>query len=88
FMPIVGNERFALVTSACHLPRALEQFRAKGTKPIPCPCDFRTKQTPPLLFLLIPGGGLENSQIALHEYYGRLFYWLTARVAPASVQAY
>ncbi len=81
FMPIVGDEQFALVTSACHLPRALEQFRAKGTKPIPCPCDFRTKQTPPLLFLLIPGGGLENSQIALHEYYGRLFYWLKSKVA-------
>lgn len=84
FKPIVGNDRFALVTSASHLPRALEQFRSKGTKPIPCPCDFRTKQQPPLLFLLIPGGGLENSQIALHEYYGRLFYWLKARIATAS----
>lgn len=86
FKPIVGNQPFALVTSASHLPRAIQQFRAKGTKPIPCPCDFRTKQQPSLLFQLIPGAGMENSKIALHEYYGRFFYWLKSRVAPASDQ--
>ncbi|MEI6133787.1 MAG: ElyC/SanA/YdcF family protein [Desulfomonile sp.] len=76
FKPIVGDKPFALVTSACHMPRSLGLFRSKGMDPFPCPCDFRVKRTLPLLVLLSPGAGLENSQIALHEYYGRLFYWL------------
>jgi uncharacterized SAM-binding protein YcdF (DUF218 family) len=76
FKPLVGDKVFALVTSASHIPRALSLFRSKGMNPIPCPCDFRAKRTPSLLVLLSPGPGLENSQIALHEYYGRLFYWL------------
>ena len=75
FKPIVGDKPFALVTSASHIPRALTLFRSKGMNPIPCPCDFRAKRRLPLFVLLSPGPGLENSQIALHEYYGRLFYW-------------
>ena len=75
FKPIVGDKPFALVTSASHIPRALTLFRSKGMNPIPCPCDFRAKRRLPPFELLSPGPGMENSQIALHEYYGRLFYW-------------
>ena len=79
---LVGKEPFALVTSAFHVPRALRQFRAAGTNPIPCPCDFRTTRPPPMYQLLMPsaGAGLYYSEVALKEYYGRLFYWVKSAI--------
>ncbi|MFH0958443.1 MAG: ElyC/SanA/YdcF family protein [Pseudomonadota bacterium] len=76
FKPTVGEKPFALVTSASHMPRSLSIFRSMGMNPIACPCDFRAKGNLPIFVLLSPGPGMENSQIAMHEYYGRLFYWL------------
>lgn len=76
FKKLVRDKPFALVTSASHIPRSMSLFRAKGMNPIPCPCDFRARKKPPLYELLSPGPGMDNSEIALHEYYGRLFYWL------------
>jgi uncharacterized SAM-binding protein YcdF (DUF218 family) len=78
---LVGKEPFALVTSAFHIPRALQQFREAGTNPIPCPCDFRTTRRPPTHQLLMPSGaGLYYSEVALKEYYGRLFYWVKSLI--------
>lgn len=76
FEPIVGTHPFALVTSATHIPRAMSMFRGRGMRPIACPCDFRATRTPPLYELCLPKADwLNDSEIALHEYYGRLFYW-------------
>jgi uncharacterized SAM-binding protein YcdF (DUF218 family) len=78
---IVGKQPFGLVTSAFHVPRAIKQFRAAGTNPIPCPCDFRTMRRPPMYQLLMPSGaGLYYSEVALKEYYGRLFYWVKSLI--------
>lgn len=88
FKPIVSDAPFALVTSASHIPRALRLFRSKGMNPLPCPCDFRAKRRQPLFVLLSPNAdGLYNSEIALHEYYGRMFYWLKGLIAHTA-QAY
>ncbi len=38
--PRVGSMPFFLVTSAAHMPRAVEIFRAHGTSPVPAPTDF------------------------------------------------
>ena len=77
FKPIVGSEPFALVTAAFHMPRALYQFRSKGTNPMPCTCEFQTRRGDWTIWMLLPTVlGLERSQTALHEYYGRLFYWI------------
>ena len=52
-----------------------------GTNPIPCPCDFRTTRRPILYQLLMPSGaGLYYSEVALKEYYGRLFYWVKSLI--------
>jgi uncharacterized SAM-binding protein YcdF (DUF218 family) len=81
FAEIVGKQPFGLVTSAFHIPRALRQFRAAGTNPIPCPCDFRTTRRPPTYQLLMPSGaGLYYSEVALKEFYGRLFYWMKSAI--------
>ncbi|MFA6222252.1 MAG: ElyC/SanA/YdcF family protein [Desulfomonilaceae bacterium] len=77
--PVLGSEPFALVSSAVHLPRAMFIFKAQGTNPISCPCDFITKGWPPIYLLLVPCvGGLNNSETALHEYYSLFFYWAKA----------
>jgi uncharacterized SAM-binding protein YcdF (DUF218 family) len=38
--PILGGDRFLLVTSATHMPRAVALFRAAGLDPVPAPVDF------------------------------------------------
>ena len=40
---MVGAERFILVTSASHMPRALALFRKQGMDPIPSTTDFLIK---------------------------------------------
>jgi len=42
--PILGADRFALVTAACHMPRSVLNFRGKGLNPIPAPADFETAE--------------------------------------------
>ncbi len=66
-----GIERFFLVTSAFHLPRAVGCFRQAGLEPIPFPVDYRatpSRVTP--LHYLPQAWALELSTLAVHEYLG------------------
>ena len=73
---IVGKDRFILVTSASHLPRAMAIFRKQGMAPIPAPTDYMVKEregglTPGVFF---PGAGaLGKAGRAIHEYLGLLW---------------
>lgn len=73
--------RVLLVTSAFHMPRAAEQFRAAGMSVDPFPVDFwfsAGRQTTALDFF--PSvGALGQTQTALRELYGRAYYWLRDR---------
>ena len=40
---LVGDQPFALVTSAWHMRRAVALMRHAGTHPVPCPCDFAAR---------------------------------------------
>jgi len=80
FKPIVGANPFALVTSAYHIPRAMELFRNEGTNPIACPCDFNNTLVWSYKSFIPYEDALVISRIALHEYYGRLFYWIKGLV--------
>jgi len=75
FSRLVGQEPFALVTSALHIPRAMMHFRYLGLNPVPCPCELRTARPPAWYQWFWPStDALLKSQNAIHEYLGR--WWL------------
>ena len=74
-----GVDKVVLVTSAAHMPRALESFRRAGFRVIAAPTGF---DTPPVMGVLdyIPQmRGLSLSNTALHEWIGRLWYDLRGK---------
>ncbi|MEW5792096.1 MAG: envelope biogenesis factor ElyC [Pseudomonadota bacterium] len=70
--PILGRDRFVLVTSAAHMPRAVALFRKRGLAPIPAPTDYLAKE--PQAFspaMLYPSAvSLRKAERAAHEYLG------------------
>jgi len=75
---IVGREKFILVTSALHLPRAMVLFRSRGLQPIPAPAGSRMAEntgSSPRLWFPRPEN-LQKSEAALHEYLGLVWAWL------------
>ncbi|AFM27315.1 YdcF family protein [Desulfomonile tiedjei] len=75
--PLLENQKFALVTSASHMNRALVNFRRVGLDPIPAPCDFQGKTFVPTVARLFPrANALAECNTAIHEYLGMLFLWL------------
>lgn len=70
--PIVGTQRFVLVTSGIHMRRSLALFRKQGMNPIPAPVgetkDRETVVTPRWFFPNVDA--LEDSTAAVHEYLG------------------
>lgn len=70
-----GFRRVLLVSHSWHLPRATEAFSRAGLEVIPAPTAFVRPQLSPLAFL--PNAtALGNSSNAMHEWIGRLWYWL------------
>jgi uncharacterized SAM-binding protein YcdF (DUF218 family) len=80
-MPQPG-ERWLLVTSAFHMPRAMGVFRAAGFPVEAYPVDWRTRGPQDALrpFSSL-AGGLERTDTAAREWVGLLVYWLTGRSA-------
>jgi uncharacterized SAM-binding protein YcdF (DUF218 family) len=77
----LGQERFVLVTSATHLPRAMAMFEKAGMNPIPAPTDYLNADESAdvgRLFALIPRAGAAGTiERALHEYLG--LFWARLR---------
>lgn len=74
------NQPWLLVTSAWHMPRAMDAFRAAGWNVTPYPVDYLTgSQTDWTDYSLARGA--THWQTALHEYLGRLAYAATGRAA-------
>ncbi|HEY7248060.1 MAG TPA: ElyC/SanA/YdcF family protein [Xanthobacteraceae bacterium] len=74
------GERWLLVTSAYHLPRAMGVFRKVGFAVEPYPVDWRTRGTEDA-FRPFPtvGDGLRRADTAMREWVGLAVYWLTGR---------
>ncbi|HKO96124.1 MAG TPA: ElyC/SanA/YdcF family protein [Pyrinomonadaceae bacterium] len=70
--PMVGNDRFILVTSASHMPRSMALFRKLGMNPIAAPTDFSTQGNDTLRpSMFYPNTGeLRKAELAIHEYLG------------------
>jgi uncharacterized SAM-binding protein YcdF (DUF218 family) len=84
FSRLIANpqpgERWLLVTSAYHMPRAVGTFRAAGFPIEPYPVDYRTRgPSDAVRPFSVANKGLELTDIALHEWLGLLAYRLTGR---------
>lgn len=75
------DERWILVTSAFHMPRAIGSFRQVGFAGVePWPVDYRTRGPQDWLrFFDKPSEGLRRIDFIAHEWLGLLVYWLTGR---------
>jgi uncharacterized SAM-binding protein YcdF (DUF218 family) len=70
---LMGNKPFLLVTSASHLPRAMEYMRRFGAKAIPVPASNYSAKFQFSWRGLVPcANGLKMSEMAIHEYVGLL----------------
>jgi uncharacterized SAM-binding protein YcdF (DUF218 family) len=76
---IVSEDRFILVTSASHIPRAMALFEAQGMHPVPAPaeCQVESRKCRKIAPELPSVEGLNKSTAAFHEYMG--YWWLVLR---------
>lgn len=72
---IIKNKPFVLVTSASHMPRAVQLFKEQGLNPLTAPTDFKGKDVS--IFSLPNIESFEKSRNAIHETIGRLWAYLT-----------
>ncbi len=74
------SDRFLLVTSAWHMPRAIGVFRKAGYNVVAYPVDYRTTGASDLA---VPfsyfAKGLRRTDKAVKEWIGLLVYWWTGR---------
>ena len=74
------GERWLLVTSAYHMPRAVGIFRRAGFTVEAYPVDWRTRGR---VDLLMPfdslTGGLRRTDTAAREWFGLVAYWVTGQ---------
>lgn len=76
----LGTQPLYLVTSAGHMPRAMGVFEKQGMRPIAIPTDYFAARDPLGASLWPSAHHLTLSDLALHEYLGRLWYWLNDRL--------
>jgi uncharacterized SAM-binding protein YcdF (DUF218 family) len=80
-MPQPG-ERWLLVTSASHMPRAVGAFRHAGFPVIPYPVGYTTtgRSDEYWAIRLEASTSLVRVDVAVHEWLGLIAYWLTGRI--------
>jgi uncharacterized SAM-binding protein YcdF (DUF218 family) len=74
------GERWLLVTSALHMPRAIGCFRRVGFAVEAYPVDWTTLRQPGVM-LSLPVSGLARADEAMHEWMGLLAYWASGRTS-------
>lgn len=82
-------DRWILVTSAYHMPRAVATFRKSGFTIIPYPVDFRTQGLKDLALTFSRiGEGLERSDLAAKEWAGLIAYRVLNRIDTLNICAH
>ena len=78
------DQKWVLITSAAHMPRAAGTFTAAGwPEMLYLPTDYRTEKTG-LRWAFKPQTSFSMLKSAFHEYVGILFYWATGRFEAAT----
>jgi uncharacterized SAM-binding protein YcdF (DUF218 family) len=77
--------KILLVTSAFHMPRAKRLFELENLQVISFPVDFKVSASREfsILDLLPSAASLSMTELALREFYGRIFYWIKGRLNSA-----
>ena len=75
------GERWLLVTSAWHMPRAVGCFRSVGFPVEAYPVDWRTLRHPRYAVSTWPAANLYATDVIVHEWLGLLAYWVTGRTS-------
>lgn len=76
------GERWVLVTSASHMPRAIAAFRAAGFPVEAYPVNWHTRGRRDAAELFASfAGGLAMTDYAMHEWVGLALYWLTGKTS-------
>ena len=74
------DDRWLLVTSAYHMPRAVGAFRQAGLNISPFPVDFRTRDADDILrFPISVAAGLQRADLAVREWIGLVVYRVAGR---------
>ena len=76
---IIGKKPFILVSSASHLPRAMQIFASQNLHPIPAPTNHLA-DTNSKYFDIFSIQSLHKSQILIHEYLGLLWHHFIAKI--------
>jgi uncharacterized SAM-binding protein YcdF (DUF218 family) len=76
------GERWLVVTSAHHMPRAIGAFRRAGFPVEAYPVDWRTRGPEDLARpFRTASDGLKRTDTAVHEWVGLFVYWLSGRTS-------
>src|ERR1700733_9649059 len=77
-----ASQRWIIVTSAFHMPRAMGVFEKAGFHPIAYPVSFYTigRSSDGLRLTFESERNLRVFEIALHEWIGLAAYWATGRI--------
>ena len=75
------GQRWLLVTSAAHMPRAVGAFRRAGFPVEAYPVDWRTSGLQDLMSIGPFAGGLRRADAAVYEWAGLVVYWITGRTS-------
>lgn len=77
---LLANENITtiiLVTHALHMRRAQTAFEKAGFTVIPAPLGYHTPSDEPLSLKVLPSAtALKSTHEMVHEYWGRLWYWI------------
>lgn len=76
---IVGNNTFVLVTSASHMPRAMEIFKDESLNAIPAPTDFLSKEDGSYK-REVRAEDIRKTEVAMHEYFGIVWHSIISKV--------
>ncbi len=77
-----ADSKWIIITSAYHMPRAQAVLKKLAWKTIPYPVDFKTEgQNGRVLFTMDSGEAFTVVDLAIKEWLGLLYYYLTGKSA-------